>query len=126
MSLMKLVKFTKILFITATTVFLFIGTANADSMGQKELFFIDPQFDPENQTTESATLRHISDRAYFYIADNHWDRLSDRQRTSILNDIGSLAAEFDNRIYPIERQFFGSEPNPGIDNNPRITLFLTN
>ncbi len=38
--------------------------------------------------------------------------------------IDNLVAEFDNRIYPIDTAFFGSEPNTGADGDPKIYILL--
>ncbi len=38
--------------------------------------------------------------------------------------INRIASEFDTKIYPNTRSMFGSEWSPGIDGDPRITLFL--
>lgn len=70
-------------------------------------------------------MKHISDRAYFYVENNYWDGLSATVRNEIMGRIAELAGEFDNRIYPLETEFFGSEANPGIDNDSRITILLT-
>lgn len=40
--------------------------------------------------------------------------------------LSGLQAEFDTKIYPTDRNNFGSEPNPGIDNDPLITILLLN
>ncbi len=40
------------------------------------------------------------------------------------NKINSIISQFDNTIYPNETSAFGSEPNPGIDNNPKIFILL--
>jgi len=43
-----------------------------------------------------------------------------------LADVTPLMDEFDTRIYPTDTANFGSEPNPGIDNDPKITILLLN
>ena len=43
-----------------------------------------------------------------------------------LADVTPLMNEFDTRIYPTDTSNFGSEPNPGIDNDPKITILLLN
>jgi hypothetical protein len=108
--------------------FLFLalaGFANADTLSQNQTFFISPQYDAKSRTQVSATLRSISNHAYFYIEDGYWNSVDSSTRNQVLNWAASLGQEFDNRIYPLETQFFGSEPNPGIDNDPRITILLS-
>lgn len=38
--------------------------------------------------------------------------------------VDNLVGAFDNAVYPRVRASFGSEPDPGIDNNPRVLLLL--
>jgi len=107
-------------------IFLFLAASvSADTLGQSQSFFISPQYDAQSRTQVPATLMAISGHAYFYVEDNYWAGISSDTRSQVLNWIASLEREFDNRIYPTETQFFGSEPNPGIDNDPRLTILLS-
>ena len=98
--------------------------ANADTLGQGQQFFISSQYDAQSRSAVNATLRQVSEYAYFYIADEYWNGISASSRNQALNQVDSLAREFDQRIYPTEVQFFGSEPNPGIDGDPRVIILL--
>lgn len=40
-------------------------------------------------------------------------------------NLQDLVSRFDNYIYPGVRDGFGSEPNPGVDNDPKIHILLT-
>ncbi len=60
-----------------------------------------------------ATLRYITEHAYFWIDDNV--RYSNR-------DLRNLAETFENKIYPTNREFFGSEWNPGVDGDPHLYI----
>ena len=60
-----------------------------------------------------ATLRYATDHAYFWIEDN----ISYRQ-----SDLVALADTFENKIYPTDREFFGSEWTPGVDGDPHIYI----
>ncbi len=60
-----------------------------------------------------ATLRYITDHAYFWIEDS----VSYRQ-----SELAALADTFENKIYPTDRAFFGSEWSPGVDNDPHIYI----
>lgn len=71
-----------------------------------------------------ATLRHIGGNLYFYVDDGYWNGLSSSRQDVLRSNMANLANEFDSNIYPKETQFWGSEPNPGVDNDPRITLLL--
>src|SRR3989344_3610276 len=106
-------------------VFIFAQTAHADTLGQNEKFFIDSSYDADSGTSAGATLRYISGHAYFYVQDKYWDALSQELKSTRTEDIRALAAEFDSVIYPRMISFFGSEPNPGIDNDSKITILLT-
>lgn len=59
----------------------------------------------------SATLRYVTDHLYFWIEDGvRYDA----------NDLRRLAETFENDIYPTNREFFGSEWSPGVDQDPRL------
>jgi immune inhibitor A len=59
----------------------------------------------------TATLRYVTPSAYFWIENdvNYNER-----------ELRELAEAFDTKIYPTNREFFGSESNPGIDEDERI------
>ncbi len=96
----------------------------ADTIGQSQIFFVNPKYDQFSRTSLGATLRNVSSYAYFYVEDKYWDKLNFNDKTMLINSINVLAQEFDNNIYPKETQFWGSEPNPGIDNDPKVTIVL--
>lgn len=58
-----------------------------------------------------ATLRYITPHSYFWVADGI--DASDA-------DIAALMNTFENKIYPTDREFFGNEWTPGVDNDPHI------
>jgi hypothetical protein len=60
-----------------------------------------------------ATLRYVTDHAYFWIEDN----VPYHQR-----DLSTLVDTFENQIYPTDRSFFGSEWTPGVDGDPHIYI----
>ncbi len=96
-----------------------------DDLNKNVGFYLDPEYDYNNRIETSATLRKISDNAYFYIEDEYWDNLTLLQQQDYLGDINLLAEEFDQIIYPTLTYFFGSEWNPGIDDDAKITILLT-
>lgn len=58
-----------------------------------------------------ATLRYLNEVVYFWIEDGvQYDTA----------DLSRLTDEFAESIYPTNREFFGSELNPGIDGDPRL------
>src|SRR3989344_207424 len=93
-------------FISATNV-------SADTIGQSVIFNVNSKFDQFSRTNLSATLKYISEHAYFYVEDRYWNNLNPNERTVLNGNISALSQEFDNNIYPTETQFWGSEPNPG-------------
>jgi len=60
-----------------------------------------------------ATLRYVTDHAYFWVEDN----VSFHPR-----DLATLAETFEDQIYPTDREFFGSEWTPGVDGDPHIYI----
>jgi immune inhibitor A len=82
------------------------------SIGAEQNFWI-----LNNDTNASekitATLRYKTDHMYFWAENGvSYDD----------SDMRNLIDEFENKIYPINRNFFGSEWTPGIDNDPHIYL----
>lgn len=115
----------KLAVVSVCLFFVFAFGASADALGQNQRFFISPQYDAQSRSLVNATLRHVSEHAYFYVADDYWYGISVLMHNQVLTQINTLADEFDKRIYPTETQFFGLEPNPGIDGDSRITILLT-
>lgn len=117
----------RILIISALMVPVFcllIPNVLADTIGQSTVFNVNSKYDQFSRISLTATLRNISNYAYFYVDDRYWDSLNSNLRASLSGSIYALSQEFDDNIYPKETQFWGSEPNPGIDNDPRITILL--
>ena len=63
-----------------------------------------------------ATLRYVGDIVYFWVEDGVQYSES---------DLDQLARTFEDKIVPTDREFFGSEWNPGIDNDPHIYILYT-
>lgn len=110
---------------TSFSIFVFASqNIKAASLGERLILNIDSSYDQTSRAQAQAMLLKISDRANFYIDDNWWTAqslTSQNQKTIIINN---LATDFDNIIYPKLTSLFGSEWNPGIDNDPRINVFL--
>lgn len=99
-------------------------SALADSIGDIRTFFVNSKYDEFSRTTLSATLKHVSGRAYFYVEDRYWTGLNQFEKDTFVANLQDLATQFDGVIYPKETQFFGSEPNPGVDGDPKITILF--
>ena len=71
----------------------------------------------ENNCNEKikATCKKIGKHCYVYVQNGQ----KVDQKT-----VDKLANAFDNKIYPTDRQMFGNEWSPGIDDDARITLLL--
>jgi len=84
--------------------------AKTYKVGDKDQFWV-----TNNDTAEhrqiTATLLYITPHSYFW-AEEGADANQD--------DVKRLMDTFENKIYPTNREFFGSEFNPGIDGDPHI------
>jgi immune inhibitor A len=78
--------------------------------GEQKTFWVTNVETNENFQVQ-ATLRYVSDHLYFWIENGVNYRPSD------LNRLGDT---FENEIYPTNREFFGSEWKPGVDNDPHL------
>jgi len=61
----------------------------------------------------NATLFYITPHSYFWAQNNVQVNQPDMKK---------LMDTFENKIYPTDRQFFGSEWTPGVDNDPHIYI----
>ena len=105
-------------------IFVFGAAVQAAELGEQVKFFVDNSYDAYKRSELMATLRLKSDQAYFYVDDNYWNQMTPSNREIFQAQIGTLANEFDLVIYTKERTFFGSEWNPGLDNDKRITILV--
>src|SRR3989344_2084563 len=96
----------------------------ADSVGQEKVFFVDSAFDAQGRTTLSASLEKITDQLYFYIEDSWWSSLSLSVQNQTLSSLGQLADQFEKQTYPALTRVYGTENNPGVDGDSRITILV--
>lgn len=61
----------------------------------------------------NVTLRYVTPHAYFWVEDGV---SYDKDEAKLLVDT------FENKIYPTDREFFGSEWSPGVDNDVHVYL----
>jgi hypothetical protein len=80
------------------------------AVGARKAFWVSNVDTNENFQIE-AVLRYVGDNSYFWIEDGVEYEPS---------DLTSLAITFDQKIVPTNREFFGSEWNPGVDGDPHI------
>lgn len=88
-------------------------------------FFINPSYDYSGRATTTAFLHQIGERAYFYIEDDYYKNLEMEDKKILGQKIKELSQEFDNVIYPKLTGLYGSEWNPGIDNDRKIFILIT-
>jgi immune inhibitor A len=81
-------------------------------IGDSKAFWVTNVDNRENFRV-TATVRYLGQHVYFWI-DNKVDFIEE--------DLVSLGDTFDQQIFPTTRDFFGSEWNPGVDDDPRIHI----
>ncbi|HEX2696667.1 MAG TPA: hypothetical protein VHM28_03100, partial [Anaerolineales bacterium] len=64
----------------------------------------------------TATLQYITPHSYFWVEDG-----VDIDK----NAMKALMDTFENKLYPTDREFFGSEWTPGVDNDPHVYVLYT-
>jgi immune inhibitor A len=82
--------------------------------GAKEKFWVGNEDTHEHKKID-ATLAYTGENIYFWVEDG----VDFNKR-----DLENLADEFDKKIYPTNREFFGSEYKPGVDNDPHIYILF--
>ncbi|MBV6449609.1 MAG: hypothetical protein MHPDNHAH_00321 [Anaerolineales bacterium] len=81
-------------------------------LGDQETFWV-TNVDTVENFQAKATLRYVGEHIYFWIENGvKYDEA----------DLKRLGDTFESQMYPTNREFFGSEPNPGIDDDPRIYI----
>ena len=115
-----------LIILAAFLVPLFASQAATTTSGTSQTFSISKDYSFSGQTKVNATLRIIGEKGQFFVEDDYWNTKSFSEQQEILQQIGKLADEFDKNIYPKETNFWGSESNPGIDNDPKVVILLAN
>ncbi len=112
------------LFAAALAAVFSFNSAAADTLGKSRVFYVDSYYDASGRTQISANLKYVSERAYFYADADYFNSLTAPDQSTFQNNLSSLAAVFDQTIYPKLVSVFGAEPNPGVDGDSRITILL--
>jgi immune inhibitor A len=81
-------------------------------VGDTQVFWVSDTDTNENFQID-ATLQYITDHVYFWIENGV---LFNR------NDLKNLVETFETKIYPTDREFFGSEWTPGVDDDPHLYI----
>ncbi|GAB4497359.1 MAG: immune inhibitor A [Anaerolineales bacterium] len=82
------------------------------NVGDRKSFWVSNTDTNQNFQIE-AVLRYETDHSYFWIQDG--TRYNEK-------DLRDLAETFESKIYPTNREFFGSEWTPGIDGDPHLYI----
>jgi immune inhibitor A len=61
----------------------------------------------------NVTLQYVTPHAYFWVEDGV---------SFVQADAKDLIDTFENKIYPTDREFFGSEWTPGVDDDPHLYI----
>lgn len=81
-------------------------------VGDQETFWVTDTDTAENFEA-TATLRYITPHVYFWIENGvNFDE----------REVQRLGDAFESEIYPTNREFFGTEWTPGVDNDPHIYI----
>ncbi len=83
-------------------------------IGHSDPFYI-ADLPAKRYYTITATIRNVTEHAYWYAQDG---------RSVDLNAIKRAANTFESSIYPTNQRIFGSEWTLGVDNDPRITVLF--
>src|SRR5688572_19411986 len=90
--------------------------AKAYSVGDTETFWISNSDTAEHSQIQ-ATLRYITPHSYFWVEEGTPVDEGDMKR---------LMDTFEEKIYLTDREFFGSEANPGVDEDSHIYVLYAN
>ncbi|MDW8226607.1 MAG: immune inhibitor A [Anaerolineales bacterium] len=85
-------------------------------IGDKREFWVS-NTDTAEYRRMTATLVYMTEHAYLWVEDGVYYEPEDAQK---------LLGTFEKKIYPTNREFFGSEWTPGIDNDPHIYIIYAN
>ena len=115
---------TKILFSLVFAVVFLPAVVQAEFLGQTDIFFVDSSYDAAKREELPAALKKISPKLLLYVDDNWWSAQNPFVQDEVRRSLNALVTEFESRIQPILTSTFGSEWNPGIDNDSRITVLF--
>ncbi len=114
----------RILFIIVLLVVFLPQRSWAFSVGESQYFNIESDYDLTNRDETLATLKKISNNAYFYVDNYWWSSLSFKDQSQATIALDNLSQEFDTKIYPTLVQNFGDAWKPGIDRDIKITVLF--
>lgn len=116
----------KVLFLTIFSLLVSLPSlASAqEAVGHQVIFNIESTYDATQRSEATATLVKVSGTAYWYLDNIWWNLLSEAKQAEAKLSLDKLALEFESNIHPNLTRTFGSEWNPGIDKDSRITVLI--
>ena len=110
-------------FVIPTLFFLGVAlSAEAATFGQVSRFTVDSSFDALSREELQAVLVHESSQLYISVEQDWWNSLDSVSQSALQTNLQLLAFEFERTIYPTLTAVFGSEWNPGVDGDPKVTV----
>lgn len=88
-------------------------------------FSVDPSYDLTGRSKINAFLHQLGEKAYFFVEEDFYKTLDIAERIEFTEALRNLAQEFDGKIYPMLTVTFGGAWNPGIDNDQKIYILIT-
>ncbi|MDD5145097.1 MAG: hypothetical protein PHW72_03165, partial [Candidatus Pacebacteria bacterium] len=88
-------------------------------------FFIDSSYDRTGRSEVKVFLHQVANHSNFYVEEDYYQNLDIEEKQKFSKNLNTLSKEFDENIYPTLTRFLGSEWKPGIDNENKITILLT-
>jgi len=98
--------------------------SKADYVGQINSFYLNADYDYYDRQEISAQTIFISDKLYIYADSNWWLSLNAKDKENLYNNLYNLVDRFEKKDYFLLTQTFGSEKNPGLDNDSHIVVLL--
>lgn len=118
-------KIKNIIFVLGLFCALFLaGPVKAVLLNDLVNFNINQAHDASARSQVSTQLVKITPKLYFYVEKTWWNQQVLAKQNEILANLDKLSLEFENKIYPTLTSVFGSEWNPGVDGDERITLLF--
>lgn len=114
-------------FLLILSLFVFFAFANntkAVLLNETVNFNVDALHTTSSTKQVQASLVRFTSKLLFYVEKSWWDSRSYSEQADILTNLDSLSVEFENKIYPTLTSTFGSEWNPGIDGDSRVTILF--
>jgi len=114
----------KLIFVLLAVCFLAapVGT-RAAVVGEEMPFYVDSSYDALGRVALMSSLVEMGEHCYVYVESQWWNNLLSQNDAKVT--IHNLIQEFDRNIYPHLTQVYGQPWEPGIDNDPKITILIS-